>query len=306
MGACMRKPEKNTKNIQTDGSINQDSSKKKLENSPKHVKKTEPISNSKSGQNISKKKSHPKKKKNPVIGGPPLHEEVEKDIATVQQIILQKKEIIKKKNLQLEDIKANKKLFLKDLPSHNHSKSNSLLNSAEILDRRIQTIVEKNKEVTKDLDHFNQELVDYSVGLRKGSVTSEEIRDSVRKALSKFAHFDIEIQKIQNSGGSVNNNVSLSPLKVPTTMSKILKTSDLQNYSESPLIMLRKILEEKNNEMDNRNNIIEMVKNGEEENEETKKYKEKIQKKMRLMQLTDLDKLDHLPSEVVLEFDDKQ
>ena len=69
MGACMRKPEKSNKNIKTDGSVNQDSSKK-VENLPENVKKSEPVStNSKSGQNISKKttskkkKSLPKKKK---------------------------------------------------------------------------------------------------------------------------------------------------------------------------------------------------------------------------------------------------
>ena len=311
MGACMAKSNKPIKNIKNIKSSPQNDNKK-IETGVKNTFETDDKEDT--NKKLGKKKTTKKKKTNiknknktvklevEVFGGPDAEIEVQKELEAVQEIIKHKKEILKKKNLELEQLKINKSLFFKDQDSFTKSKSDQ--NSAVLLEERIQRIVDLNNEAHKNLDNFNQEFDGYSVGLRRGSAKSEEIRDSVRKALSKFANFDKDIQKLQNSGG-ITTEFSFSPLKIPKAISKVITNLDIHPKVDTPLIMLKRMLKEKNNEMDNRNNLIEKVKNGkDDENEEVKQYKEKVQKELEQIQFTDIDQIDlYHTADVVLGFE---
>jgi len=307
MGNCLTKSKKTPKAIENNNVFSQ--KKENIENPPPITVETEEQKhketiklNKKTPKNI---KNSKKKKNLDIQGGLPAKQELE----AVQEIIKHKKTLLRKKNLELEEIKIHKKLFLKDMDAlKSPSDKGELENSVDKLEERIQKIVENNIEVTKTLENVNQELEAYSVGVRRGgSAKSEEIRESVRKALSKMANFDKDIERIQNST-TFNPEISISPLKIPKSISKVITTSELtQGYTDTPLLQLRKILEEKNNEMDERKNAMEKMKSGQvENNEEVKKYKAIIQKELEQIQLSDLDRIYLMHSDVVLGFDEAQ
>ena len=242
-----------------------------------------------------KTKSKVKKNENLEVHGGKEPMDVEKEIEDYQKIIKTKKNILKKKNLELEEI-VNKKLFI-------DAKNPGYGDSDDKLKQRIMQIVENNNEVTKNLENFNQEIEAQSTLLRKGSAKSEEIRDSVRKVLSKMANFDKDIERIQNSS-TFKPEISLSPLKIPKAISKVITTSEFATgKSDFSLGHLMKKLEEKDVEMDQRKSIIEKVKNGEED-QNVKIYREIFMKELEQIKLSDLDKVYMMHSDVVLGFEE--
>lgn len=239
---------------------------------------------------IKKKKSLKKKKKTQTKTEFPI----EVEIQAVQDIIKQKKSIIKKRNQELREIA---------LYSDENKPTGSPTSSVRILDERIQRILEKNNAVAKNFDQVNQELESYSVGLRKGSVFSEEIKDSVRNALSRMAEYDKDIMKLQNSNKFTLDKCGLSPLKVNKCVSRVLKTSEIKEVVESPYFQLRKLLEEKNNEMDQRHILAKQMKNGKEDDEKIIEYKQKIKKELQIMQFSNEEQFENLNSAIILVMD---
>lgn len=265
-----------------------------------NIEKIDENNNQEPDQTKVKEKKPKKAKKNQnleVHGGKeeqPM--DVEKEIEDVQKIIKTKKNILKKKNLELEEI-VDKKLFIPDVKNSGYGDSDDKLK------QRILQIVEKNNEVTKNLENFNQEIEAQSTLLRKGSARSEEIRDSVRKVLSKMANFDKDIERIQNSS-TFKPEISLSPLKIPKAISKVITTSEFATgKSDFSLGHLMKKLEEKDVEMDERKNVIEKVKKGE-EGPNVQKYREIFIKELEQIKLSDLDKVYLMHSDVVLGFEE--
>ena len=244
-----------------------------------------------------KSKFKDKKNENLEVHGGEEPRNVEKEIEDYQKIIKTKTNILKKKNLELEEI-VNKKLFIPDVKNSGYGDSDDKLK------QRIMKIVENNNEVTKNLENFNQEIEAQSTLLRKGSsAKSEEIRDSVLKVLSKMANFDKDIERIQNSS-TFKPEVSLSPLKIPKAISKVITTSEFETRkSDFSLGHLMKKLEEKEVEMDARKSIIDKVKKGEED-QNTQKYREIFIKELEQIKLSDLDNIYMMHSDVVLGFDE--
>lgn len=247
--------------------------------------------------NLKKSKIKGKKNQNLEVHGGKEPTNVEKEIEDVQKIIKTKKNILKKKNLELEEI-VSKKLFIPDVKNSGYGDSDDKLK------QRILQIVENNNVVTKNLENFNQEIEAQSTLLRKGSAKSEEIRDSVRKVLSKMANFDKDIERIQNSSTFRPPEISLSPLKIPKAISKVITTSEFATgKSDFSLGHLMKKLEEKEVEMDARKSIIEKVKKGEED-QSVLIYREIFIKELEQIKLSDLDKVYLMHSDVVLGFEE--